>query len=157
MAEPEPQSTLADVYADSLVVLSAPNERRTGARRRATHRRRRRTVLTMGLGLLVATAGTLAVARMATEGQRSDRAATVVLTDDGPQQPAPLPQASTPVRPHPPGPGRPPRPRRPPGPLRRRAGPGWAPRGSRSRDRRPPPPRPRHRDRPPVPPVRGAP
>ncbi|MFD4240702.1 hypothetical protein ACFWP3_03735 [Streptomyces sp. NPDC058525] len=100
--EPEraPRTT-AEVYADSLVVLSAPNERRPGARRRATHRRRRRTVLTMGLGLLIATAGTLAVARMATDGQRSDRAATVVLTDDGPQQPAPLPDASTPRAPEP--------------------------------------------------------
>ncbi|MFG2980085.1 hypothetical protein ACGFYQ_02380 [Streptomyces sp. NPDC048258] len=94
--EPAPQPTLADVYADSLVVLSAPNERRAGARRRATHRRRRRTVLTIGLGLLLATAGSLGVAKMATDGQRSDRAATVVLTDDaGPQQPAPLPDLPT--------------------------------------------------------------
>ncbi|MEV6957151.1 hypothetical protein [Streptomyces sp. NPDC051183] len=91
VAEPAAQPTLADVYADSLVVLSVPNERRAGARRRVTHRRRRRTVLTMGLGLLLATAGSLAVAKMATDGQRSDRAATVVLTDDGPKQPDALP------------------------------------------------------------------
>ncbi|WP_404960242.1 hypothetical protein [Streptomyces sp. 147326] len=92
---PEPPPVLADVFADSLVVLSAPNERRPGARRRATHRRRRRTVLTIGLGLAVALGGSLAVAHIATDGQRTDRAATVVLTDDGPQQPAPLPDAPT--------------------------------------------------------------
>lgn len=107
VAGPAPsQSTLADVYADSLVVLSAPNERRAGARRRATHRRRRRTVLTVGLGVLLATAASLAVAKMATDGQRSDRAATVVLTDDGPHQPAPLPDASTPRAPAPAGSGK---------------------------------------------------
>ncbi|MFB7464264.1 hypothetical protein ACFCZ1_12310 [Streptomyces sp. NPDC056224] len=90
--EPAPSG----VYADSLVVLSAPNERRAGARRRTTRRKRRRTVLTVGLGLLLATAGSLGVAKMATDGQRSDRAATVVLTDDaGPQQPAPLPDLPT--------------------------------------------------------------
>ncbi|MFG2875845.1 hypothetical protein ACGFYU_12710 [Streptomyces sp. NPDC048337] len=92
VAEPEPPTALADVFADSLVVLSAPNERRTGARRRATHRRRRRTVLTIALGMLIATGGSLLVARMATDGDRSDRAATVVLTDDaGPKEPEPLP------------------------------------------------------------------
>ncbi|MGW6708715.1 SCO2400 family protein [Streptomyces sp. NPDC054956] len=98
--EPAAQSTLADVYADSLVVLSVPNERRAGARRRATHRRRRRAVLGTGLGLLLATVGSLAVARMADDGQRSDRAATVVLTDDGPKEPDALP--SRPGAPAPP-------------------------------------------------------
>ncbi|MEU9084485.1 hypothetical protein [Streptomyces sp. NPDC048357] len=92
---PEPPPVLADVFADSLVVLSAPNERRQGARRRAAHRRRRRTVLTIGLGLAIALGGSLAVAHLATDGQRTDRAATVVLTDDGPQQPAPLPEGPT--------------------------------------------------------------
>ncbi|MEU9164807.1 hypothetical protein AB0D29_31595 [Streptomyces sp. NPDC048424] len=92
---PEPPPVLADVFADSLVELSAPNERRQGARRRATHRRRRRTVLTIGLGLAIALGGSLAVANLATDGQRTDRAATVVLTDDGPQQPAPLPDGPT--------------------------------------------------------------
>ncbi|MFG2991241.1 hypothetical protein ACGFZK_18480 [Streptomyces sp. NPDC048257] len=90
-----PPTALADVFADSLVVLSAPNERRAGARRRVTHRRRRRTVLTLSLGLLIAVGGSMAVARMATDGERTDRAANVVLTDDGPQQPAPLPDAPT--------------------------------------------------------------
>ncbi len=88
-------TALADVFADSLVVLSAPNERRAGARRRATHRRSRRTVLMISLGLLIALGGSLAVARMATDGDRDDRAANVVLTDDGPQQPAPLPDLPT--------------------------------------------------------------
>lgn len=89
-------STLADVYADSLVVLSGPGEGRSGARRRVTHRRRRRTVLTIGLGLVLATGGTLAAARIAADGERSDRAATVVLTDDAaPQQPVPAPDAPT--------------------------------------------------------------
>ncbi|MGW7438397.1 SCO2400 family protein [Streptomyces sp. NPDC054849] len=91
----EAPAALADVFADSLVVLSAPSERRAGARRRATHRRRRRTVLTISLGLLIALGGSLAVARMATDGDRTDRAAKVVLTDDGPQQPAPLPDLPT--------------------------------------------------------------
>ncbi|MER6250508.1 hypothetical protein ABT224_03810 [Streptomyces sp. NPDC001584] len=92
---PGPPTALAEVYADSLVVLSEPNERRAGARRRVTHRRRRRTVLSLSLGLLIAVGGSMAVARMAVEGERTDRAATVVLTDDGPQQPAPLPDAPT--------------------------------------------------------------
>ncbi|MFI1281640.1 hypothetical protein ACH4U5_12940 [Streptomyces sp. NPDC020858] len=91
----EAPTALADVYADSLVVLSAPNERRAGTRRRATHRRRRRTVLTIALGLLIALGGSLAVARMTAEGEGTDRAAKVVLTDDGPQQPAPLPDLPT--------------------------------------------------------------
>src|SRR5688572_21851333 len=59
----EPPPAPADVFADSLVVLSAPDGRRAGARRRATHRRRRRTVLSIGLGLLIAVGGSLAVAR----------------------------------------------------------------------------------------------
>ncbi|MEV7446105.1 hypothetical protein AB0O22_34035 [Streptomyces sp. NPDC091204] len=101
---PEPPPVLADVFADSLVVLSAPNERRQGARRRATHRRRRRTVLTIGLGLVIALGGSLAVARLATDGEHTDRAANVVLTDDGPQQPAPLPDGPTVAAP--PGPGK---------------------------------------------------
>ncbi|MFZ3470020.1 SCO2400 family protein [Streptomyces sp. 4.24] len=86
-------AALADVYADSLVVLSGAGQQgRAGSRRRATHRRRRRTALTAGIGLLLAGGATLGLARMATDGQRTDRAATVVLTDDaGPEQPAPLP------------------------------------------------------------------
>ncbi|MGW7460402.1 SCO2400 family protein [Streptomyces sp. NPDC054797] len=87
----EPPTALADVFADSLVVLSAPNERRAGARRRATQRKRRRTVLTFGLGLLVVCGGALAAVHLVTDVQRTDRAAKVVLTDEGPQQPAPLP------------------------------------------------------------------
>ncbi|MFJ7585797.1 hypothetical protein ACIQZO_00045 [Streptomyces sp. NPDC097617] len=90
---------LSEVFADSLVVLSAPNERRAGARRRVTHRRRRRNVLTLAVGLLIAVAGSMAVARMAADGESTDRAANVVLTDDGPQQPAPLPDAPTPGAP----------------------------------------------------------
>ncbi|MFD9307764.1 hypothetical protein ACFWCB_34675 [Streptomyces sp. NPDC060048] len=85
-------AALADVYADSLVVLSGEGQGRAGARRRASHRRRRRTALTAGLGILLAAGTTLGLARMATDGQRTDRAETVVLTDDaGPEQPAPLP------------------------------------------------------------------
>ncbi|MGW7332074.1 SCO2400 family protein [Streptomyces sp. NPDC054840] len=99
-----PPPALAEVFADSLVVLSAPNERRPGARRRVTHRRRRRTVLSLSLGLLIAVAGSMAVVRMATDAERTDRASTVVLTDDGPQQPAPLPDAPTGGAPT--GPGR---------------------------------------------------
>ncbi|MCX4962567.1 SCO2400 family protein [Streptomyces virginiae] len=90
-----PPTALAEVFADSLVVLSESNERRPGARRRATHRRRRRTVLSLSLGLLIAVGGSMALARMATEGERTDRASNVVLTDDGPQQPAPVPDAPT--------------------------------------------------------------
>ncbi|MEJ8644488.1 hypothetical protein WKI68_30625 [Streptomyces sp. MS1.HAVA.3] len=115
-------TALADVYADSLVVLSAPNERRAGARRRATHRRRRRTVLTIALGVLIALGGSLAVARMTAEGEGTDRAAKVVLTDDGPQQPAPLPDLPTAGAPT--GPARPPR---RPARARRRPGPGRRP------------------------------
>lgn len=85
---PEP----ADPFADSIVVLAGAHEGRSGARRRATHRRRRRTVLTIGLGLALAAGGTVALARIVTEGQKTDRAAEVVLTDgNGPQDPAPLP------------------------------------------------------------------
>ncbi|MFJ6482117.1 hypothetical protein ACIQK6_18635 [Streptomyces sp. NPDC091682] len=92
---PGPSPARGEVHADSLVVLSASNERRAGARRRVTHRRRRRTVLSLSLGLLLAVGGSMAVARMVTDGERTDRAATVVLTDDGPQQPAPLPDVPT--------------------------------------------------------------
>nr|WSX52005.1 hypothetical protein OG409_25620 [Streptomyces sp. NBC_00974] len=92
-------AALADVYADSLVVLSgggrpgrAGERGRAGARRRTTHRRRRRTVLTIGFGFLLAVATMLGLARMGMDGERTDRASTVVLTDDaGPEQPAPLP------------------------------------------------------------------
>ncbi|MEV7523328.1 hypothetical protein [Streptomyces sp. NPDC091371] len=92
---PELPTALADVYADSLVTLSAPNERRAGARRRAERRRRSRTTLTVGLGVLLASAASLVVVNMVADGERSDRASTVVLTDDGPQQPAPLPDLPT--------------------------------------------------------------
>ncbi|WP_369778808.1 hypothetical protein [Streptomyces sp. R33] len=82
----------ADPFADSIVVLSGGHDGRAGARRRATHRRRRRTMLTVGLGLVLAIGGTFALARIVTEGQKTDRAAEVVLTDgNGPQDPAPLP------------------------------------------------------------------
>ncbi|MFE7184553.1 SCO2400 family protein [Streptomyces erythrochromogenes] len=91
----DPPTALADVYADSLVVLSAPNERRAGARRRVTHRRRRRTVLTLSLGVLLATAGSLMVVSMAADGERTDRASDVVLVDDAPRDPAQLTQAPT--------------------------------------------------------------
>lgn len=50
-------AALADVYADSLVVLSGGRDEgrgRAAGRRRAGHRRRRRTALTAGLGLLLA-------------------------------------------------------------------------------------------------------
>ncbi|CAM5431816.1 hypothetical protein SAVIM338S_02484 [Streptomyces avidinii] len=92
-------AALADVYADSLVVLSgggrtgrAGEKGRAGARRRTAGRRRRRTTLTAGLGFLLAAGAALGLARMAADGERTDRAARVVLTDDaGPEQPAPLP------------------------------------------------------------------
>ncbi|MFI1152112.1 hypothetical protein [Streptomyces sp. NPDC020817] len=83
----------ADPFADSLVVLSgADRGGRAGSRRRATHRRRRRTLLTLGLGLVLAAGGTVVLARIVAEGQKTDRAAEVVLTDgNGPQDPGPLP------------------------------------------------------------------
>ncbi|MFJ3199002.1 hypothetical protein [Streptomyces sp. NPDC086989] len=91
----------ADPFADSIVVLAGEHHGRSGARRRATHRRRRRTLLTIGLGLTLAVGGTVALARIVTEGQKTDRAAEVVLTDgDGPQDPAPLPSGhGTPAAP----------------------------------------------------------
>ncbi|MFI8266063.1 MULTISPECIES: SCO2400 family protein [unclassified Streptomyces] len=92
----------ADPFADSLVVLSgADRGGRAGSRRRATHRRRRRTLLTLGLGLVLAAGGTVVLARIVTEGQKTDRAAEVVLTDgNGPQDPGPLPSGKgTPAAP----------------------------------------------------------
>ncbi|MFK0045663.1 hypothetical protein ACIQU4_16325 [Streptomyces sp. NPDC090741] len=92
----------ADPFADSLVVLSgADRGGRAGSRRRATHRRRRRTMLTLGLGLALAVGGTVALARIVTEGQKTDRAAQVELTDgNGPQDPGPLPSGNgTPAAP----------------------------------------------------------
>lgn len=90
---PPPQPALAEVFADSLVVLSGPHEGRAGTRRRAvTQRRRRRTAMSVGLGLLLATGGSMAVARIVTDDKGVDRAAEVVLTDDaGPKEPDPLP------------------------------------------------------------------
>ncbi|MFE5770774.1 hypothetical protein ACFQ7O_20710 [Streptomyces sp. NPDC056485] len=91
-----------DPFADSLVVLSgADRGGRAGSRRRATHRRRRRTLLTLGLGLVLAAGGTMVLARIVTEGQKTDRAAEVVLTDgNGPQDPGPLPSGKgTPAAP----------------------------------------------------------
>lgn len=89
---PQPQPEPADPFADSIVVLSGAHTGRAGSRRRAGHRRRRRTMLTVGLGLALAVGGTVVLARMVTEGQKTDRAAEVVLTDgNGPQDPAPLP------------------------------------------------------------------
>ncbi|WP_060178100.1 SCO2400 family protein [Streptomyces sp. IMTB 1903] len=86
----DPPTAPVDVHADSLVVLSAPNERRAGARRRVAHRRRRRTVLSLSLGVLLATAGSLMVAGLAADGERTDRASDVVLIDDAPKDPTPL-------------------------------------------------------------------
>ncbi|MFJ8014087.1 hypothetical protein [Streptomyces sp. NPDC096339] len=100
---PEAPTALADVFADSLVTLSVPNERRAGARRRAERRRRSRMALTVTLGVLLATAASLLVVRMTAEGERTDRASEVVLTDDGPQQPAPLPDLPTSGAPSAPG------------------------------------------------------
>ncbi|MCX5198071.1 hypothetical protein OOK31_29965 [Streptomyces sp. NBC_00249] len=91
---PAPQPPLAEVFADSLVVLSGPAEGgRAGTRRRAdAQRRTRRTVLSVGLGLVLAAGGSIAVARIVSDGEGVDRAAEVVLTDDaGPKQPDPLP------------------------------------------------------------------
>ncbi|MFJ3910028.1 SCO2400 family protein [Streptomyces vinaceus] len=101
-ARAEADNPLADPFADSLVVLSgADRGGRAGSRRRATHRRRRRTLLTLGVGLALAAGGTVALARIVTEGQKTDRAAEVVLTDgNGPQDPAPLPSGKgTPAAP----------------------------------------------------------
>ncbi|MEU7552171.1 hypothetical protein AB0B01_07395 [Streptomyces sp. NPDC044571] len=81
-----------DPFADSLVVLSGRHQGRAGSRRRATHRRRRRTAVLIGAGLVLAVGGSVVLARIVTEGERTDRAAQVVLTDgNGPQEPAPLP------------------------------------------------------------------
>ncbi|MFD5617873.1 hypothetical protein [Streptomyces yangpuensis] len=91
----DPPAALADVFADSLVVLSAPDGRRSGARRRAANRRRRRTVVSLSLGVLLAAAGSLMVAGMAADGEGTDRASDVVLVDDAPRDPAPLSQAPT--------------------------------------------------------------
>ncbi|MFD7558198.1 hypothetical protein [Streptomyces sp. NPDC059533] len=99
---PEAPTALADVFADELVTLSVPNERRAGARRRAERRRRSRMTLTVTLGVLLATAASLLVVRMTADG-RTDRASEVVLTDDGPQQPAPLPDLPTSGAPSAPG------------------------------------------------------
>ncbi|MFJ3176150.1 hypothetical protein ACIPJK_36015 [Streptomyces roseus] len=96
------QDPLADPFADSLVVLSgADRGGRAGSRRRATHRRRRRTLLTLGVGLALAVGGTVVLARIVTEGQKTDRAAEVVLTDgNGPKDPGPLPSGKgTPAAP----------------------------------------------------------
>ncbi|MFD8793812.1 SCO2400 family protein [Streptomyces vinaceus] len=101
-ARAEADDPLADPFADSLVVLSgADRGGRAGSRRRATHRRRRRTLLTLGVGLALAAGGTVALARIVTEGQKTDRAAEVVLTDgNGPQDPGPLPSGKgTPAAP----------------------------------------------------------
>ncbi|MCB5180944.1 hypothetical protein, partial [Streptomyces antimicrobicus] len=73
---------------DGLVVLAAPYSGRGGgaARRRAGERRRRKTAMTAGLGLLIAALGSFVVARITAEAPASatDRASSVVLTDDGP-------------------------------------------------------------------------
>ncbi|MEV6582397.1 hypothetical protein AB0M92_30020 [Streptomyces sp. NPDC051582] len=103
-ARAEAEDPFADPFADSLVVLSgADRGGRAGSRRRATHRRRRRTLLTLGLGLALAAGGTVVLARIVTEGQKTDRAAEVVLTDgNGPQDPGPLPSGKgTPAAPTP--------------------------------------------------------
>ncbi|MEU3916440.1 hypothetical protein [Streptomyces sp. NPDC029721] len=89
---PEPQPALAEVFADSLVVLTAPHEGRAGTRKRAASRRRRgRTALAVGLGLVLATGGSIAVARIAGDDGGVDRADRVELTDGGPKQPDALP------------------------------------------------------------------
>lgn len=89
---PEPQPALAEVFADSLVVLTAPHEGRAGTRKRAASRRRRgRTALAVGLGLVLATGGSIAVARIVGDDEGVNRADQVVLTDSGPKQPDALP------------------------------------------------------------------
>ncbi|MEU3466895.1 hypothetical protein ABZ716_03150 [Streptomyces sp. NPDC006687] len=89
---PEPQPALAEVFADSLVVLTAPHEGRAGTRRRAASRRRRgRTALAVGLGLVLATGGSIAVARITGDDGGADRADRVELVDGGPRQPDALP------------------------------------------------------------------
>lgn len=93
----EPQPALAEVFADSLVVLSSPHEGRAGTRKRAATRRRRgRGVLALGLGLVLATGGSIAVARIVGDDEGVDRADKVVLTDDGPKQPDVLPSVAGP-------------------------------------------------------------
>ncbi|UQX01050.1 hypothetical protein [Streptomyces sp. RerS4] len=81
---PPPQPALAEVFADSLIVMNGPaHGGRAGARRRAANRRRGgRTALTVGLGLLLATGGSIAVARIVSDDEGADRAAEVVLVDD---------------------------------------------------------------------------
>ncbi|RKT04553.1 hypothetical protein BX286_2512 [Streptomyces sp. 3211.6] len=92
---PEPQPALAEVFADSLVVLTAPHEGRAGTRKRAASRRRRgRTTMAVGLGLLLATGGSIAVARIAGDDGGVNRADRVELTDSGPAQPDALPSAA---------------------------------------------------------------
>ncbi|MFF2192568.1 hypothetical protein [Streptomyces sp. NPDC058157] len=89
---PEPQPALAEVFADSLVVLTAPHQGRAGTRKRAASRRRRgRTALAVGLGLVLATGGSIAVARIAGDDEGVNRADRVELTDSGPAQPDALP------------------------------------------------------------------
>ncbi|MEU3407563.1 hypothetical protein ABZ766_26955 [Streptomyces sp. NPDC006670] len=89
---PESQPALAEVFADSLVVLTAPHQGRAGTRKRAASRRRRgRTALAVGLGLALATGGSIAVARIAGDDGGVNRADRVELTDSGPAQPDALP------------------------------------------------------------------
>ncbi|MEU8438439.1 hypothetical protein AB0F18_37190 [Streptomyces sp. NPDC029216] len=98
--DPEPQPALAEVFADSLVVLTGPHEGRAGTRKRAASRRRRgRTVLAVGLGLVLATGGSIAVARIVGDDEGVNRADKVVLTDDGPKQPDALPSLDAPAVP----------------------------------------------------------
>ncbi|MFJ3878190.1 hypothetical protein ACIPW5_12090 [Streptomyces sp. NPDC090077] len=92
-----PQPALAEVFADSLVVLSSPHEGRADTRKRAATRRRRgRGVLALGLGLVLATGGSMAVARIVGDDEGVDRADKVVLTDSGPKQPDELPSVAGP-------------------------------------------------------------
>ncbi|MFD0357060.1 hypothetical protein ACFVHW_25465 [Streptomyces sp. NPDC127110] len=94
---PEPQPALAEVFADSLVVLSGPQEGRAGTRKRAATRRRRgRGVLALGLGVVLAAGGSIAVARIVGDDEGVDRADKVVLTDNGPKQPDALPSVEGP-------------------------------------------------------------
>ncbi|WP_129593300.1 hypothetical protein [Streptomyces sp. C] len=94
---PEPQPALAEVFADSLVVLSGPHEGRAGTRKRAVNRRRRgRGVLALGLGVVLAAGGSIAVARIVGDDEGVDRADKVVLTDNGPKQPDAPPSVAGP-------------------------------------------------------------
>ncbi|MFG2296964.1 hypothetical protein [Streptomyces sp. NPDC048603] len=69
---------------------------RGAARRKAVQRRRRRTALTAGLGLLVAAGGAVLLGQMTAGPDVQDRASTVLLQEDsGPQEPEPEPTGTS--------------------------------------------------------------